>query len=104
MEPIAIITLFVLAIGADKHFSEDVKPVVSASERVETEIVDDTQSHKIFARGSYILSPDGYYISNLTPDPTHYAGCEQPVLVADLSHPNYQKPLPVDLVNVGCGE
>jgi len=107
MEPITIIALLALAFGAGVYLNEDAEPVVSSVEQTRIEIVDDTPSAtapKIFARQTYTLSPDGYYLSNLTPDPTQHEGCNKPVLVADLSQPNTQELLPVTLVNVGCEE
>ena len=107
MEPITIIALLVLAFGAGVYLDEDAEPVVSPVEQTHIDIVDNTPSAiapKIFARQTYTLSPDGYYLSNLTPDPTQHEGCNKPVLVADLSQPNTQELLPVTPVNVGCEE
>jgi hypothetical protein len=107
MEPITIITLLVLAFGAGVYLDEGADPVVSPVEHTHIEIVDNTPSAtapKIFARHTYTLSPDGYYLSNLTPEPNQHEGCNTPVLIADLSQPNTQELLPVTPVNVGCEE
>jgi hypothetical protein len=107
MEPIAIITLLVLAFGAGKYLDDDAKPLTAPIEQPAVVSVDNappSQSPEIYPRGAYALSPNGYYLSNLSPDPRQYPGCETPVLVADLSQPNTQEQLPVAVVNVGCEE
>lgn len=107
MEPITIIALIGLAFGAGVYLDEDEAPEFPVAEQslVDTVVtIPPANAPQIFARETYVLSHDGYYLSNLTPDPNQHEGCNQPILIADLSQPNTQDLLPVTPVNVDCKE
>lgn len=38
-----------------------------------------------YQRGNYFNTGNGYYISNLTPEPVQAEGCDMPIMTADLS-------------------
>lgn len=101
MEPITMVSLFVLTIGADKLFRDDIDAPVQP-EPVTEQIVEESPEPE-FKRGVFFRTDAGYYISNLSPEPVEVPGCNQPVLVADLTKPHEQKTIrEVQTVQVGC--
>ena len=102
MEPITLAGLFVVAVGggmyfnaADQQMHEDTEP---QAENV-SEVASKSTS---FTRGVFIPTDSGYYISNLSVEPVKADGCDQPVLVADLSQPRSKEPREVSKVMVDC--
>lgn len=102
MEPITLAGLFVVAVGggmyfnaADQQMYEDTAPQI--------ENVSEVASQRTsFARGVFIPTDSGYYISNLSPEPVKAEGCNQPVLVADLTQPRSKEAREVSTVIVDC--
>ncbi len=102
MEPITLAGLFVVAVGggmyfnaADQQLHEDTEP---QAENV-SEVASKSTS---FTRGVFIPTDSGYYISNLSSEPVKVEGCDQPVLVADLSQPRSTEVREVSTVMVDC--
>lgn len=102
MEPITMIGLFVVAVGggmyfnaADQQLHEDTAPQAENTSEV-------ASASKSFTRGIYIPTDSGYYISNLSSEPVKAEGCDQPVLVADLSQPRSKELQEVSTVMVDC--
>lgn len=102
MEPITLAGLFVVAVGGgmylnagDQQMPEDTAPPVENVSEVASEST-------TFARGVFIPTDSGYYISNFSAEPVKADGCDQPVLVADLSQPRSKEPREVSKVMVDC--
>lgn len=55
-----------------------------------------------YERGRYYRTEDGYFISNLTSAPQISEGCDNPILVTDLSKPAQDQKRHVRLVEVSC--
>lgn len=56
-----------------------------------------------YQRGSYLKTGNGYYISNLTPEPVQAEGCDMPILTADLSAPRSEdSDIDITEVDVKC--
>ncbi len=102
MEPITMAGLFVVAVGGSMYFNAvDAEAPESAVAQVEG-AVEVSSANPTFARGVFIRTDNGYYISNLSPQPIKAEGCDQPVLVADLSQPRSAEPRDVSSVMVNC--
>ena len=103
MEPILMASAFVFLVGGNMLFNDDEGVDQLASEQVIENKLDSSAAPVGFMRGSFVRSKEGYYISNLTPEPIEPDGCDKPVLVADLSQPRTKQSLPVESISVGCG-
>lgn len=83
----------------DQFAAEKQEAVVEAIKVTKAKI-ERKQNQRVYARGSY-YAHEGYYISNLSPEPQLADGCNKPVLTADLSKP-YEGQVSVTSVEVGC--
>lgn len=102
MEPVTLAGIFVVAVGGSMYFNsadEDLSDKTAAQVEDVGEYSTESQS---FARGVFIRTDNGYYISNLSPEPVTAEGCDQPVLVADLSQPRSKETMDVSPVMVDC--
>lgn len=99
MEPVTIVGIIVVFIGGSLFFSEDTPEASVEQSAVESQTTEDQAA---FARGRYIPTDHGYYISNLSAEPVVADGCDLPVLVADLSNHSPGPKLNVAPVMVDC--
>lgn len=99
MEPVEWVIGLILLFGGYEVFGKDKKdePV---------EVVQDVSivsEDPVFERGRFFKTPDGYYISDLSPKPEQIEGCESPLLTADLTKLRDQEDaIEVTEIDVSC--
>jgi len=103
MEPILMVSAFILFVGGDILINDQSAPDIRDSEQSSHIELVRKNAAVGYERGYFAWSDDGYYISNLTPEPIQPEGCDKPVLVSDLSVPKSGQTLPVESVDLGCG-
>lgn len=100
MEPAGLIIGFLLFFGYSLLSVDSPQNVQTAQVEVEHPQV---TTVNVFERGRFYRSTEGYYISNLTPEPELVKGCELPVLIADLNATRTaDAQLQVTEIDVGC--
>ena len=102
MEPVGWIVGLALLFGGYELINKEV-PSESVEEVTQEQTV--VSDEPVFERGRYFNTSDGYYISNLTPEPIKPDGCDRPVLTADLSTPRTDEgEIQVTKVDNVCGD
>lgn len=101
MEPIEWIVGLILIFGGIEVMDEE--------DNVDNRIIEEVVHGKrvsddpVYERGIFFKSQNGYFITNLTPEPVDVEGCDSQILVADLSEKrNSEVQLSVTEVEMMC--
>lgn len=82
MEPVEWIIGLVLIFGGYELWNKEESAEATSATVIKQTMVSEKP---VFERGRFYKTDEGYYISDLSPEPLLADGCERPVLTADLS-------------------